>query len=165
MNKNGLRVSEYSGLVHMVRFDIVKYSKFNIRNLWYRAIVQIFLSVIPNSYIIVNYYQLFSRIIILAEGRITYLGPSNEAVSYFGRYVCYFLSYNLFRDKYSKLNILELVFIFRRGSSPVENEIAIKTIFHWCLYAVYNISLSQASHACVYTIILFAYMKFLACSV
>ena len=47
----------------------------------------------------------------------------------------------IFRDKYSKLNILELVFIFRRGSSPVENEIAIKTIFHWCLYAVYNISL------------------------
>jgi hypothetical protein len=47
MNKNGLRVSEYSGLVHMVRFDIVKYSKFNIRNLWYRAIVQIYLSVIP----------------------------------------------------------------------------------------------------------------------
>ncbi|CAB4026460.1 white-like, partial [Paramuricea clavata] len=29
-------------------------------------------------------YALFNKIIILAEGRITYLGPSNEAVSYFG---------------------------------------------------------------------------------
>ena len=27
----------------------------------------------------------FLRIILLAEGRITYLGPSSEAVSYFGR--------------------------------------------------------------------------------
>ena len=30
------------------------------------------------------------RTILLAEGRVTYLGPSNEAVSYFGRYARYF---------------------------------------------------------------------------
>ncbi|XP_028399589.1 ABC transporter ATP-binding protein/permease wht-1-like [Dendronephthya gigantea] len=29
-------------------------------------------------------YALFNKIILLAEGRITYLGPSSEAVSYFG---------------------------------------------------------------------------------